>query len=203
MSILYTLTLNMSTLWKAYAFHLAKGVDIFSISCVLFICGRVGCVADTTHTSILVIAYTYVHTCTWLCTNMCKHVHTRAWLCTNMGMYKHGYVYAHMVMCPTWLCAHTVMSVVMPVCVHGYAPCVVMCVHVYVCSHGHGYVWLCYVCYVMLCYVMSVMYTSTAATIVYTSINILSSLYLRQHKKIIYVVNYFFCWAWQYIFIRV
>ena len=48
MGILYTLTLNMSTLWKAYAFHLAKGVDIFSISCVLFICGRVGCVAHIT-----------------------------------------------------------------------------------------------------------------------------------------------------------
>ena len=151
-----------------------------------------------------------VHTRTWLCTNMgmCIHVHTCAWLCTNMVMYVPTrlcaglrYVSANVCMCrgyvPTWLCPWLCL------CVHGYAPCVVMCVHVYVCSHGHGYVWLCpcvvmgahtgmvmsmcaYVhwlcllCYVMLCLLCT---HPPAVTIVYTSINILSSLYLRQHKK--------------------
>ena len=40
-------------------------------------------------------------------------------------------------------------------------------------------------CYVMLCYVMLCLLCThpPAVTIVYTSINILSSLYLRQHKK--------------------
>ena len=107
----------------------------------------VSCVADTTHTSILVLAYT------------CIHVHTCTW-----GMCKQGYVCAvvmcaHMVMCRLTLCG-CVWTCRGYVHGHGYVH-VWLCVSV--CSHGHGYVWLCprgYVCYVMLCYVMSVMYTS-------------------------------------------
>ena len=133
-----------------------------------------------------VCMYVHVHTCAWLCpcANIfmyvcmvmchygsaimlvrskpwlytCKHVQTRANMC--------GYV------CPG---AHTGMG--------------------YVCSHGHGlclYVLmstclclLCLLCYVMLCYVMLCLLCThpPAVTIVYTSINILSSLYLRQHKN--------------------
>ena len=153
----------------------------------------------------------YVHTrahtcktCAWLC--LCVYAVmsvmpglTRAWLCT--------YTCSKPRLCPcaclcprvqTYLC----MCVVMSVCVHGYAPmCGYVCPRVrvltrswlcprvvmstcgYVCSHGYGYV--CYVMSVMLCYVMLCLLCThpPAVTIVYTSINILSSLYLRQHKN--------------------
>ena len=154
-----------------------------------------------------------MHTRAWLCTHMvmCPHGYVQAYATFRLMfvcavvMCPHGYVRGYARMC-AWLC---------PMC--GYVcprvrvltrswlcvltrvwlcPCVLMstCAYVHwlcvsVCSHGHGYV-----CYVMLCYVMLCLLCThpPAVTIVYTSINILSSLYLRQHKKIIYHVNYFF-----------
>ena len=92
----------------------------------------VGCVADTTHTSILVLAYTYVHTCA----NMYIHVHTCTWVCTNMCKHVHGHV-------PTWLCAG-LRYVVM------YGRAVVMCPHGYVRGYARKCAWLCpYVCMAM------------------------------------------------------
>ena len=116
---------------------MAKGVDNFGLSCVLFICGRAGCVADTTYTSTLVLAYTYVQTCT----NIYKHVQTCAytykhvsWSCANMVMYVRGYVVVYgravvMSVCihVTWLCPCA--NIVMYVC--GYVQtCTCICVHV-------------------------------------------------------------------------
>ena len=148
--------------------------------------------------------------CLYVCMamSMCGYVSTCTCAHTVMVMcgYVHGHGYVHVqtyyvcvrgyvCMC-AWSCPYALSR--------GYTrakhvwvcPCAVMCAHTgmvmsmcgYGCSHGYGYVCLCLLCYVMLCllcYVMLCLLCThpPAVTIVYTSINILSSLYLRQHKN--------------------
>ena len=143
---------------------MAKGVDIFSISCVLFICGRVGCVAGAAYTSILALAhlqYKYLSALNnTLYIHVCIHGYVRTWLCAYMVMCIHGYVYIHVQAYATFRLMYVVMCHYdygsMSVCIH-----VVMYMAMYVVTWLRGYVvmWLRGYVVTWLCgYV--VMYTS-------------------------------------------